>query len=244
MGKKQLPEVRYWQLLINDQAHVPNILLKYYASIGLSDADCLHIIQLWAAMPKDKVYLSCSDVQSYLGCLPEVAQALITDFVGRKLLTVCDENSLETVYSFEGLWNELLDLWMYQQACPQPAKTKKVYSRRLGPTDEEIKQVYRMFEAEKNQPLSPTELEKLSKWLIEDGWSGEMLKEALTRAVMHETVSFAYIDKILLRWQKEGISSLAQLETERPRIVKKSKSKKNLKSEIISNQTNYDDIYK
>ena len=101
-----------------------------------------------------------------------------------------------------------------------------------------------MFEAEKKQPLSPTELEKLSKWLIDDGWSGEMLKEALGRAVMHDTVSFAYIDKILLRWQKEGISTLGQLETEKPHQPKKTKTKKAVKGEMFTNKTNYDDIYK
>ena len=66
-----------------------------------------------------------------------------------------------------------------------------------------------------------------------------MIKEALKRAVLHGTSNFAYIDKIFLRWQKNGIKTIEQLETETNQV-----NEKKAPQNIMTNDTDYNDIYK
>ena len=72
----------------------------------------------------------------------------------------------------------------------------------------------------------------------------------MQRAVLHGTCNLAYIDKILLRWQKDGIKNMEQLQAEAAEIqqkqIKQADKKQRTakkKTNIMTNETNYNDIY-
>lgn len=232
-----------------NQCHIPSLLLKHYAELGLNDKDCLRLMALINAIPQGKTDLSVSDLQNFLGCPVAEAEAIIAGFAKRGFISRVSGGQVENRYSLKKFYDEMLELWVFLQACPErqniAAETAQTAARQ-NMTPDDIKQIYKMFEAEKGEPLSPTEMEKLNHWIIDDNWSAEMMKEALQRAVLHGTSHFAYIDKILLRWQKAGITQLSQLAAEdtEPKPPKKKTAKKASKEKIMTNETDYNDVYK
>lgn len=253
MTKFTKNEINFINEITLEQCHIPTFLLKHYSELGLNDKDCLHLLAVLNAMPKDRGDLSVEDLQSFLDCQPAEAEAIIAGFVKRGVLSRAGTaKQVENRYCLKNFYEEMYELWYYLQACPEKkaaAAEQKSNAAAQNLTSEDIKQIYKLFESEKGQPLSPTEIEKLNHWIIDDNWSAEMIKEALQRAVLHGTCNFAYIDKILLRWQKAGITLLTQLEDENAEQQskgnkKKSPAKSGDKEKIMTNETNYNDVYK
>ncbi len=115
------------------------------------------------------------------------------------------------VFSLAGLYNKLLELWVFQHSVPAATNAEVEPEPAAVDEREVIRAAYQLFEGEFARPLSPLELEKLNAWLIADRWDFALLKEAMRRAVLHNALNLAYIDKILLRWKREGITSMEQL---------------------------------
>lgn len=251
MAKFTKNEIMFINSITLDQCHAPNILLRHYSDLGLSDRECLLLISVINSIPDSTHNLQVENLQKYWGCSRNDAEAIIACFVNKGLLTPVSNKQVETTYSLKGFYDELLELWVFLQACPKKNVSqnsqnsqKNQENKKLSP--KAIKEVYKLFETEKGQPLTPTEIEKLNHWIIDDNWSAPMIKEALKRAVLHGTSNFAYIDKIFLRWQKNGIKTIEQLETETNQVnEKKASQKRNKKAEnIMTNDTDYNDIYK
>lgn len=115
------------------------------------------------------------------------------------------------VFSLAGLYNKLLELWVFQHSAPAATNAEVEPEPAAVDEREVIRAAYQLFEGEFARPLSPLELEKLNAWLIADRWDFALLKEAMRRAVLHNALNLAYIDKILLRWKREGITNMEQL---------------------------------
>jgi DNA replication protein len=64
--------------------------------------------------------------------------------------------------------------------------------------------VFKLFEQEFGRPLSSSEIDKLIDWMNKT--SGDICIHALREAVMYRKLNFNYIDKILVQWQKAGVT--------------------------------------
>lgn len=201
----------FMQSLYRDVAPVPAFLLAHYAELGLSDAEMLDLARLFACLEQGSNRLSAALLQNrFAGRENELAAFLVS--MQAKGLAEQDELG---AYSIDGLYQQLLELWVFTNSVPAGQKRgEQAAQADEAKNSEAIKKVYAMFEAEFARPLSPLELQKLNAWLITDGWSAAMLAEAVSRAVIHGAFSLAYIDKILLRWRREGITAPEQLAAE------------------------------
>lgn len=206
-------EVEFWRNIYRESVAVPELLLANYHELGLSDADLIALIRILGCRDKHSDAISREELlHSWSGHERDLLRVLAgfeqRGFLGREVAA----NGVE-VYTVDALYDKLLELWVFRHTVPAQSK------RAVPQQDEEaavndrdaIRAVYALFEGEFGRPLSPTEIEKLNFWLIGERWDVRMLKEALGRAVLHGAVSLAYIDKILLRWQREGISTPDQL---------------------------------
>lgn len=232
-----------------EQCHVPTFLLKHYEDLGLTEKECLSLIAVLNAIPPGCKYLTACDLQSFLGISQANAESVIAGLITKGFVCKINNKDISPKYSLEKLYLEMFELWVYLQACPEKQSNRNCINHNKNKvSSEEIKQLYSLFEAEKGQPLSPTEIEKLNRWIIDDNWSAEMIKEALSRAVLHGTCNLAYIDKILLRWQKSGIKHIQQLDSADNEYTTNSKKQtgKSIKKKenILTNETDYNDIYK
>ncbi len=94
------------------------------------------------------------------------------------------------------------------------------------------------FGIERRMP-SPKELEYAKKWIIDWHFSREMLKEAYNRCVDQKAkLSLSYINGILERWYKDGVTSLAD---EKPKAPKAKKGFGAYNKELVYKMLNEDD---
>jgi DNA replication protein len=235
-------EMKFVRSVYRDRTSVPDFLLAHYEEIGLSDHELIELIRIFSCQEHGGEVISREKLRRLMPGNEVELQARLDSFVQRGYLTKIENGIADGYidgYTIEGVYEKLLEIWAFQQSFPggAPAADTKPYAKPDAIFDEEqvsaVKAVYELFEGEFARPLSPLELEKISAWLITDGWSAAMLKEAMRRAVMHGALSLAYIDRILLRWRREGIATpeqLAAAEGDLAERQEKAKSRQNTKN--------------
>ena len=67
--------------------------------------------------------------------------------------------------------------------------------------------IFETFESEFGRTLSPMEYEYIKAWM-EDGFSEEILKEALKEAIYSGVPKLRYIDSIIYDWRKKGYKTV------------------------------------
>ena len=88
--------------------------------------------------------------------------------------------------------------------------------------DVENSTVFELIEKEFGRTLSSMEYEIIKAWL-EQGFSEDLIKEVLKEAVFSGVANLRYMDTILYEWNKNGITSAADVE--------KNRKKKNVQKE-------------
>lgn len=83
--------------------------------------------------------------------------------------------------------------------------------------------IYKVIEEEFNRKLSPIECETIDDWK-KNGYSNELIKEAVREAILNGANSLRYIDKILYEWNKKGYKNKED--------VKKKNIKKETSNEV------------
>jgi DNA replication protein len=209
-GKGNITAAFGADLLIWGVTSIPNLLLRYYPIIGLSDAETMLLIQLFRLRNEKEYYPS-----------PEIlAECLTRDYrqIERDLASLLEKEILSTTqyydeerqevflgYDFEPLFEKISEVW----ACTKVKELEKIRQASDGPglKDESILAVLvKTFENEFGRPLSPIEIEQIEKWSLEADQG--IILEALRRAVLMGKHNFKYIDRILLRWQKNNLRNL------------------------------------
>jgi DNA replication protein len=84
-------------------------------------------------------------------------------------------------------------------SSPSPRPRETAASRR--------KDLFTVFESEFARPLSPMEYETIVGWLDQDRYSDSLIMTALKEAVFAGKVHFRYIDRILMEWQRNRITT-------------------------------------
>jgi DNA replication protein len=79
--------------------------------------------------------------------------------------------------------------------------------------DLNLQKITSVFENEMGRPLTGFECEHIEKWLIAS-YSQELIIEALRRGVSAGIRNFRYLDSILREWEKKGLKTLNEVQTE------------------------------
>ena len=92
---------------------------------------------------------------------------------------------------------------------------------------EDTNNIFSILEKEIGKQLSPIEIEIVKGWK-EANYSDDLIKEAIKEAVSNDAVSLRYIDKVLYNWNKDGVTTIEEV-NKRRKNFKESKSKDNKK---------------
>ena len=206
-------EPAFLRSLYGECTQVPDYLLANYREIGLSDQELIALLRVLACQQKYQPHIRQERLLAQWRGDKAALSASLAALQQQGVLRPVDAEG--SAYTLAGLYAKLLELWVFQRCVPpseSPAAENSPQSEPEPELTEIIKAAYQLFEGEFARPLSPLEMEKLNAWLIADGWDFVMLKEAMRRAVLHNALNLAYIDKILLRWKREGIASMEQLQ--------------------------------
>lgn len=207
-------------LMMQGFTSIPNLLLKHYKSMGISDTEMFLIIQLLRIQSEDKDFFPSPETLSqYMESEILQIERDLANLIEKGILAITkyyDENQdmILNGYDFEPLFEAVSEVWA-RAKVRELEKTQKIleeheqHARQTNTSknhDQELAQLYRTFENEFGRPLSPMEIEQIQHW------SGEVnkpiIREALRRAVLMGKHNFKYIDSIILEWLKNNLRTV------------------------------------
>jgi len=183
---------------------VPNLLLSHYQQLGLNEEDLVLILRLLKQKGSQEA-LTLLAVAEEFSCDLGQASLILAPFLAKGLINQYQSQE-GGIFYLDGLFNALWDIWSYAKASSGKKAAEK--AEKTSPYNLLGRKIYAIFEKEMARPLSPIQNEQLQKWLEQDKLPPELILEALRRAVLQNKNSFAYIDKILLSWQSQGLKTL------------------------------------
>lgn len=213
-------------IVLEGNTGVPNLLLKYYSKLGITETEMMLIIQLiYLRNTALKKFPSDSDLAEIMTGERTKIKADIASLIEKGILGItqcyCEESDeIVATYTFEPLFEKISEIWACEKVknYQQMKKALKQQKQKEVPSDSlEKKQpfakVCKAFEKEFARLLSPMEIEQISAWIDDFQGSTELILEALKRAVLLGKHNFKYIDSILLEWHKNNLKTLTEVQT-------------------------------
>lgn len=220
-------------LLAQGYTSVPNLLLRSYRSMGISDQEMivlLHLVYLRSELKSLRIVTE--SLQDLMSSPAGEIEACLEQLQDKKVLEIdelIDAESLEMiqVYNLKGLFDKLAEVWALeknnqyesQQKLLQAWKDKqrnttthhsaKTAAAETGSISETAAKVYKSFENEFGRPLSPIEGELIMSWC--DQHPLELVTEALRLSVLNGSFNLRYIERILQDWQRKNLRSLREV---------------------------------
>ncbi|MTI82216.1 MAG: DnaD domain protein [Firmicutes bacterium] len=220
-------------LLVNGSTSVPNLLLKYYSRLGITDNEMMLLIQLIRLRSEEKIlYPEAEEMENCINGGANQFGLLMDNLLEKELISITEyydfnKDMVVDGIDFEPLYEKLSELW----ACDKMSEieqTKNILEKspkhnsvnnitaenrttnREDQPDGKVLNICTMFEREFARPLSPMEVERIRQWLEEV--DSVLIMEALRRAVLMGKNNFRYIDAILMEWQKNKLTTLQDIE--------------------------------
>lgn len=208
-------------LLLEGSTSIPNILLKVYSRIGISDYQMMLLIQLIRLHVEEMdLYPSPEKLAECMESDPdrirrELAGLLEKDIIAISRFYDGTRNLIVKGYDFEPLFLRVSDIWAVLRAREIEESEKLIKSSTgLGDSrdnrfDDHTVDLISLFEDEFGRLLSPIEIEQIDQWASE--MEPMLVVEALKRAVLGGKHNFKYINTILLEWKKNNIRTLEEI---------------------------------
>lgn len=211
LKKSEMKQLRAGMLegLRRGTVSVPYLLLTDYPRLKLSDMEAMLLIHLISFVDKEnKEFPTIEEIQRRMQSPPEKVIEALQRLMKDDFIAI-DEDTDELTgvryekYNLDGLFIKLAESWAEEQ--------ENLLNRELSAkTEKAEKNIFTIFEKEFARPLTPMELETISGWLDEDRHTEELILGALKEAVFAGKVYFRYIDRILLEWARNRITTVEQ----------------------------------
>ncbi len=246
MQKKNVYAEFSQALIFSGTVSIPRFLLDHYVEIGINERELLLILHLLAEdnnqnedileIIADKMGISQQELTKIIQTLKKKNLVVINDLKTKKI-PVTDRIDLS------GLIDQLFELWgihQFQQmeASGHNQNDKKVQNETI---EGSLQKLTTLFESELGRPLTGLECEHIEKWLTAS-YSDELIIEALRRGVSAGIRSFRYLDTILREWEKKGIRTRLEVESEDQHFQSR-QQKKTEKKKSTAAKNKYDNIY-
>ncbi|MEG2405755.1 MAG: DnaD domain protein [Clostridiales bacterium] len=216
MKKKQDSEIML-DILV-DTTSIPNILLEYYKEFKLSEIEVIFLINLLRWKQKG-ISLDIESLNENTGYAPLEISQMVTDLIEKGFVSMNKKGFLNLNCFFD----KMREAWGWQEA-----KVMRIAGEKdmVTDIDKEFSYIYKKFQEEMGRPLSGIEGEQIKDWFSTLSMGGELIYEALKKAVLLDKRNFQYINKILLDWHSKGYKNLKDLEKETKKYTPKQNDKK------------------
>lgn len=191
------------------EVSIPMLLLTSYSSLKLTELEVMLLIHLIAYTEKEKKeFPTLEELQERMSASPDQVVRSLQKLVKDGFVGIDEESEPITGirferYNLEGLWIKLASYWVEQ--LKRDPELHEPINQTSGGDD-----LYSLFEQEFGRPLTPMELETITGWLDKDQCPEELILVALKEAVFAGKIHFRYIDRILLEWRRNRISTADQ----------------------------------
>lgn len=191
-------------LIKNEPFYIPNILLKNYRKLNITDSELIILIYLINTdisfnpkqMAKD-LNFDLSEIMNIITSLTEKG-ILKIDIINKKVR--------EEVINLEELYKKLGFIVVNDEV------------------KESSNNIFDIFEKEFGRTLSPMDYEIITDW--QNNYNDEIILLALKEAVFNGVNNLRYIDKILIDWNKKGIKNEQDIINDRKNFQNKKQNKK------------------
>lgn len=202
-------------LMLQGVTAIPNLLLRFYKNMGITDSQIMLIIQVLRLRTEDKNLYPTPDILAdYLSGSTAQVERDLNELLEKEILAVTKyydevQDLVCDGFDFEPLFERISEAW----ACAKVREIEK--TRQLlehtpqEPVATDFSALYRTFEREFARPLSPMEVDQIRMWCGET--EHNLVLEALRRAVMLGKHNFKYIDSILLEWKKNNLRTVEEI---------------------------------
>jgi len=206
------------ELTLTGATHIPNMLLRCYRNIGITDFQMLLLIQLFRLIAEEKENFPTPEMLSQcMGAEEEQIRRELAQLIDDDVITVSEfyDSTRQQVapgFDFEPLFLKLSDVWAGNRLKELEEAERLMRfaadSRDFDdkPIDDKAGQIIRMFEVEFGKPLSPVEVDQIERWVADRG--AQLVGEALKEAVLRGIFNFKYINTILNNWEKSNVKNL------------------------------------
>lgn len=209
-------------LLLEGTTAIPNILLKIYTIIGITDFQMMLLIHLLRLHVEEKELLPSPErIAEFMESEPARIRRELDLLLEKNILAVSrfydsSKNLIMEGYDFEPLFLKISDIWAGMRA-EEIAEAERIikgstdlagYQNRNS-TDKYPQDLISLFENEFGRLLSPMEIEQINQWASE--MEPFLIVEALKRAVLGGKHNFKYINTILVEWQKNNLRTIDEI---------------------------------
>lgn len=205
-------------LVLEGQTSIPNILLKVYNKIGITDFQMLLLIQLIRLNVEEKEFYPDPDLLAeHMGAGAAKIKEELVDLLDKEIIAVSEffDNGRKIIfqgYDFEPLFLMVSDIWAVIRA-KEIEESEKLLRSMVNSNDfvdkvfnSQAVSLISVFENEFGRALSPMEIEQIEQWAEEA--EPRLVIEALKQAVLRGKHNFKYINSILLEWKKNNLRTL------------------------------------
>lgn len=189
---------------------IPLYLYRIYPKLNIGLDEFFFLMYL--SNQGEKIVFDPNKISKDLGIKPKEVMLLIGSLVDNKLISVDvlknDKNIMEEYISLEFFYQKI-NLMLIDEVT----------------SDEETgNDIFSTIEKEFCRTLSPMEYEIVKAWL-DNGYSYDLIKEAVKEAAFNGVSNLRYIDKILYEWNKKGIKTVNDVDKNRTKHKEEKKEK-------------------
>ena len=134
---------------------------------------------------------------------PREITSIIQNLIQRDLL------ALHVSKDEEGKFTEYMNLNRFYEKLSD-ILTQEKNETTHHQTQQNFKDLFQYIEQLFSRPLSPYEIETLNQWIDIDQHDYTLIRAALDEAYSHDKLSFKYVDRILLNWKKNNVTTLEE----------------------------------
>lgn len=204
------------EMVLEGATAIPNLLLKMYKRIGITDFQMMLLVQLVRFNIEEGELLPKPEaLAEFMEADPARIKNELSDLLQKEIITVSDyhdreQNQVIKGYDFELLFLKVSDVWATSR-FKEIEESQKIIAADKLPANRRVSGDYAfdlisVFENEFGRPLSPMEVEQINQWAAEG--DPQLVLEALKRAVLRGKHNFKYINSILFEWRKNNLRTL------------------------------------
>lgn len=200
------------QMLQEGATTISNLLLKRYKRLSLSDEEMMLIIHLLSFQQEGNRFPTLSQLEERLSMpgirlIQSLQKLTKEEWISIDEIVDPENGKRYEQYNLEPLYYKLNRLLQEEHSFVVPVSESFPQSR-LDMGTENTESLYSQFEQTFGRPLSPIEIETMQCWVEQDRYAEDLIMTALREAQSVGKLYIRYIDRILLEWQRQQITTV------------------------------------
>jgi DNA replication protein len=188
-------EINQLKKFINkDIVDFTELVIENYRKLDIDETDAIILIKLQKLIDKDIAFISPNKLSESLSISGNTTAKRLDKMIDRGFVSVSlikGENGKEREsYNLDRVYELIL---------------MNDFNERKG-IEKEVtieQEIVELFESEFKKPLSVLDIQVITKWLNEDNYTKDQIKDALFVAVKARKLNIKYVDGILLNTEEE-----------------------------------------